>query len=137
MATTARNVIYRALRLIRAIDPTEIPEAQEVTDSLQAFNEMMHGLENHGIYMDWEDIDLTDTVTNPNRDIRPITYLLAAEIAPEFGKELTPEVAVEARGAKAILQAWYGVTLASRPDLSITDRLSRYGNVYNIKTDSV
>ena len=137
MATTARNVIYRALRLIRAIDPTEAPQADESTTSLQALNEMMHGLENHGIYMDWEDIALTDNMPNPNRDIRPITYLLAAEIAPEFGMELTPEVAVEARGAKAILQAWYGITPASRPDLSITDRLSRYGNVYNIKTDSV
>lgn len=137
MSTTARNVIYRALRLIRAIDPTETPEAQEVTDSLQALNEMMHGLENHAIYMDWEDIALNDDMPNPNRDIRPITYLLAAEIAPEFGKDLTPEVAVEARGAKAILQAWYGITPQSRPDLSITDRLSRYGNVYNIKTDTV
>ena len=137
MATTARDVIYGALRLIRAMDPTETPEADEVATSLQALNAMMHGLESYGIYMDWEDIELTDNIPNPNRDIDPITFLLAARIAPEFGKELTPEVAVEARGAKAILQAWYGVTPASRPDLSITDRLSRYGNVYNIKTDSV
>ena len=98
---------------------------------------MMSGLEAHGIYMDWEDIALTDNIPNPDRDIRHITYLLAAEIAPEFGMELTPEVAVEARESKAILQAWYGITPASRPDLSITDRMSRYGNVYNIKTDSV
>ena len=39
MATTARNVIFRALRLIRAIDPTEVPQADETTTSLQALND--------------------------------------------------------------------------------------------------
>ena len=98
---------------------------------------MLHGLENEGIYLGYQDIEPTDDLPFPRRDHRNIIYLLAADLAAEYGNELTPEVATQAREAKQVLPAHYGVQPESRPDLSITDRLSRYGNVYNIKTDGV
>ena len=137
MATTANDAIKRALRLIRAIDPTEEPEAEDGQTGIEALNQMAHNLEEDGIYLDFEDIQLTDDLPFPKRTVRSIIYLLAAELAPEYGKELTPEVAVEARASKKKLQAWYKRRIQSRPELAITNRLSRYGNVYNIKTDGV
>ena len=135
MSTTARTVIKGALRLIRAIDVTEEPQAEEIATGLEIMNQMIHGWENDGIYIEYEDIEATDDMPFPNRDIKHIRYLLAAEYSAEFGNELAPEVAVQAKEARAILQAQYGVQPESRPDLSITNRQSRYGNVYNIRSD--
>ena len=139
MATTAtaRTVIKGALRLIRAIDVTEEPEADDTTTGLEVMNQMIHGWQDEGIYIEYEDVELTDVMPFPKGDITHIRYLLASELAPEYGIELTPEVAVKAREAKATLQASYGIQPESRPDLSITNRQSRYGNVYNIRTDGV
>lgn len=134
---TARDVIRRSMRLIRAIDPTEEPQAEDFETGLTALNMMMHGFEDVGIYMDYENIEATDFLPTPNRDVRPIVYILAAEIAPEFGMELTPEVAVEARQALATLQAQYGIQPDSWPDRSIQNRLSRYGGSYDIRTDGI
>lgn len=139
MATTAtaRAVIKGALRLIRAIDVTEEPEADDLATGLEIMNQMIHGWQSDGIYIEYEDVELTDVMPFPKSDIREIRYLLAADLASEYGNELTPEVAVGAREAKASLQAQYGIQPESRPDLSITNRQSRYGNVYNIRTDGV
>lgn len=135
--TTARTLIKGALRLIRVVDSTEEPEAEEMADALLAMNQMIHGWENEGIYTDYEDVKLTDDMPFPNRDLKHIRYLLAAELAAEWGRQMSPEVAVQAREGKETLQAHYGIQPESKPDLSIQNRLSRYGNVYNIKTDGV
>ena len=135
--TTARTISKGALRLVRAIDVTEEPEADDLTTGLENMNQMIHGWANSGIHLNYENIELTDDLPFPDRDHENIKYLLAFRLAPEYGTELTPEVATMAREAKATLQAVYGVQLEARPDLSITDRQSRYGNVYNIKTDGV
>lgn len=135
--TTARDTIRGALRLIRAIDPTEDVRPEDANTGLVSLNEMIHGWKNVGIKLDYQDIEIGDNLPFPPEDHRNIRYLLAAEIAPEFGIELTPEVATEARQSLATLQAQYGTQPEARPDLSITDRLSRYGNVYNINSDAV
>jgi len=137
MSTTARTVVKAALRMLRAIDVTEEPEADDLATGIENMNRMIHAWENDGIYIEYEDVEATDNMPFPNRDIDNIVYLLAARLAPEYGDELTPEVAVGAREAKATLQAQYGVQPESRPDLSITNRQSRYGNVYNIRNDGV
>ncbi len=135
--TTARDTIKGALKLIRAIDATEEMQPEDTADGLRVMNEMIHGLENKGIYLNYADIELTDDLPFPPRDHREIRYLLAADLAAEFGNELTPEVATSARQALQYMQAQYGVQPESRPDLSITNRLSRYGNVYNINKDAI
>ncbi len=135
--TTARDTIRGALRLIRVIDSTEDVQAEDAADGLKTLNEMVHGWKNNGIFVDYQDIELGDEIPFPPRDHRNIRYLLAADLAAEFGTELTPEVATQARESFQMLQAHYGVQPEARPDLSITNRLSRYGNVYNIKSDSV
>jgi len=139
MATTAtaRTVIKGALRLIRAIDVTEEPEADDLATGIEVMNQMIHGWQDEGIHIEYEDVELTDVMPFPKGDIKNIRYLLAADLAAEYGNELTPEVAVEARKSLATLQATYGIQPESRPDLSITNRQSRYGNVYNIRNDGV
>lgn len=41
MATTVRNIIKGSLRLINAVQPTEEPEAEEYSDALIIFNDML------------------------------------------------------------------------------------------------
>ncbi len=137
MTDTARDVIQTALRVIRAVDVTEDVTAEDLATGLSAMNNMIHAWENQGIYINYESIEATDEMPFPDRDIELIMYRLAYRLAPEYSLELTPEVALSARDALATLQAQYGIQTEARPDLSITDRQSRYGNVYNIRTDGV
>ncbi len=135
--TTARDTIRGALRLIRAIDPTEDLEADDAATGLFAMNQMIHSWDSEGAIINYSDIELTDELPFPKSDHRNIRYLLAVELAAEYSLELTPEVATSAENALESITSKYGIQPESRPDLSITNRLSRYGNVYNIKTDSV
>jgi len=135
--TTARDTIRGALRLIRAVDVGEDVDAADIADGLTSLNEMLANWENQGILINYQPIELTDELPFPLRDHRDIRYCLALDLAAEFGNELTPEVAQQARESLQTIQAHYSEWPEARPDLSITNRLSRYGNVYNIKTDAV
>lgn len=123
--TTARVVVTRALKLIRVIAAEEEPQAQELVDGVAALNEMLHGLKSHNADLDYQDITADDDLPVPPEHIRPIRYMLAAELAPEYGTQLTPEVAVEARDAMTILQAYYARSTTLRVDEAYQERTGR------------
>ena len=133
---TARRVIQSALRLLSITDESEAASAEQASDGLEVLNDMLHGLQPRGADLDFRDIALTDEVPLPREHIEACKFLLAARLAPEYGTQLTPEVAVEAQRAEQIFQAAYRSVPTLRPDRGLRDRLHRYGNRYNITSDT-
>lgn len=96
MATVGK-IVQRALRLIRAIDVQEVPTGDEFETAIEALNSMMARWEADGTTTGWA------PVSNPSETMPTsveldgcIAYNLAAEIAPEYGVPLSPEVASKA-----------------------------------------
>src|SRR3546814_9921080 len=91
--TTARVLITGSLRLLRVIADEEEPTASQLADGLSSLNDLLHSLKSHNADMAYQDITADDALPVPREHIRPIRYMLAAELAPEYGAQLTPEVA--------------------------------------------
>lgn len=107
MAKTVRKVIYKSLRWIQVTAAEETPTAAQAQDALEDFNEMMHSLKREGIALDWRTLALDDALPLPDEDIRGFTAMLSIELAPGYGKEVDPAIAVIAERQRAMLQAAY------------------------------
>lgn len=126
--TTARVVLTGSLRLLRVIAAEETPEAVALEDGLEALNQLLHSLKSHNADLGYQDITLDDNLPVPPEHVRPIRYMMAAELAPEYGTQLTPEVAVIAREAMMTLQAYYGRQAVLAVDDAFQERSGR--NIY-------
>jgi len=104
MSSTARTVVTDALKLIQVTHPGRAPSADEMTDGVRAINLMLHSLEAEGVKLGFADIGVDDDVPLADRFIRGVKYLLAIDLAPEYGVEVAPEVAIIAAQSKTFLQ---------------------------------
>ena len=134
MTATARVVITDALYLLRVIAEEETPQATALTDGLRFLNRRLHALKTKNADLDYEDITLDDDIPVPVELEDAVTYYLAATLGAIWGKQLTPEVAVEAKEALPVLQAYYRRMAKLKVDGGIYNRLGRYS--YNINSDS-
>lgn len=93
---TASDIITRALKLVRAVPAGETPSDEEMTDALDALNDMLHSWALKGIDVGHTTLGLTDTVTLPDAYLKAVRYNLAVELAPEYGVPLAPEIVHQA-----------------------------------------
>lgn len=98
--TTARESVYRALKLIRVTARGATPSAGEAADGLTTLNRMLSSLITLGYEYNHTALGLDDaidiqntagTLTTGQRDglTGSIEVLLAAEMCQEYGKEIT------------------------------------------------
>lgn len=103
-ATTALDIIRRALRaiLVDAADSTLEPD--EYQDGLDALNDMMAALQAQGIRLGYNRLcHLTDTVSIPDGAIRGVVANLALDLAPQFSGKVTAALIKQASdGMKAM-----------------------------------
>jgi hypothetical protein len=128
MSNTARDVIYRALRLIRVTASGETPAAQEATDALQTLNFFLGGLQTQGYHYAHTTLGLDDTInlqsmegtlTQAQRDslVGHLTWLLAFALCPEYGKEPTKSMLADATaGRRAFAAAFVPVSPTTATD---------------------
>lgn len=102
--STAREVVTDALKYIQVIHPGRSPSADEMTDGVRSLNLMLHSFEAEGIKLGFADITVDDDVPLADKFIRGVTYLLAIDLAPGYGTEVSPEVAINAAQSKTFLQ---------------------------------
>jgi hypothetical protein len=133
MATTARALIRRALKLCQVVDEDEQPQASQSADALDSLNDMAAGLKTQGANLDWQPLGLSDDVPVAPEHIDDLKYLLARTLAPEYGVELRPEVALRAQQGESSLIAHFARVGKLGTDPSYIDRLDRYG--YDINSD--
>lgn len=126
MATTARDTVYGALRLIGAVPSGEVPAAQEAADGLAALNAMLHGWKNRGVDVSHVDLALSDAVALGQEFHEGVKYLLAVRLAPEYERPPAPELMSIADNAWRAIQMAHG----SPTDLTVEGGLLKMPGEY-------
>lgn len=108
MATTAGDIIKRALRLCRVIDAHTAMDANDAADALDTLNAMLAEWHEADIGLpDYSFAELTTELASDAADREAIAYQLAARLAPEYGVSLPAEVAAVAQGTMDRLRLRY------------------------------
>ena len=126
--TTAREMLTGALRLIRVIAEEETPNDVALADGLTILNETLHSFKAHGADLGFQDITLDDAVPVPKELVRGFRYIMAAELAPEYGATLTPEVNVRETEARTTVAAYYTRIGVLRVEESFQERTGRHAH---------
>lgn len=101
MSETAATVITSALQEI-LVQASEAPlEPDEIQDAIRYMNRFMAQLAADGIALGYTDVASTsDAITIPDGAINGLVFNLAIKLASQFGKAVSPELALNAREAK-------------------------------------
>lgn len=98
------EVVGRALRLLRVIDPTESPEAEQTQGAIVALNAMLRRWEANGMALGWSDVaEPSDVLPLPEEAIEAVVYNLATRLRPEYGVTLEADVYMLADESRRIL----------------------------------
>lgn len=94
MATTASDIIRRALRLLGVLDAQTSIEAVDSADALDTLNAMLAEWHEAGMGLpDYSFSSITDTLATDVADREAIAYSLALRLAPEYGINISPALA--------------------------------------------
>lgn len=128
--TTAATIVKRALRLLRVVDATEAPEAEDFETGRDALNGMLTRWEANGLAMGWQNVtNPTDELPIPPEAEQAVAFNLALVLRAEYGVSLDADVVQFATDGLAELQR---DMLVANP-LVLRPRLPRCGR-YNIYT---
>ncbi len=110
MTTTARDCIYRSLRMLGVSDPEETPSAPQAAYGLDALNRMVHGWKAVNVdvsHVDWT-LDSDVELEIDPRHIGAMEAMLAVYLSPEYpGSPVPPATAGLAEAGWRALQAAY------------------------------
>jgi hypothetical protein len=125
---TVSDIVGRALRILRVINPVQPIQASDMETGIAALNAMMRRWEANTLALGWSDVaDGEDTAPLPDEAIEAVVYNLALKLRPEYGADLEPDVIETARQGLADLQ---------RDQILATPlERDRRGWHYNIYTD--
>lgn len=127
MATrTARNVLEGAFHRMGFISEDEGLTAEQTDRGLTLMNDMMNGFEAEGIQYTHTDLAIDDVVNVPDFLVRSTEWMLADELADEYGKTLTAREQVQVDRARTNLQGYYFKIPQAQTDEGILNRRSPY-----------
>ena len=130
MAQVGR-MVTRALRLLRVVDATETPEAEDMQSGIDALNAMMSRWEADGLSLGWAPVmGSGDVLPAPAEAEEAIRFNLAIVLRGEYGLPLDPDIYQRAEEGLAALRR---DVLIANP-LHLRTRLPCSGR-YNIRTD--
>jgi len=130
--TTAANIVSRALRLLRVLDPNEAPEAEDFETARVALNSMVRRWEANGLALGWQDIESpSDEMPIPAEAEQAVAFNLALILRAEYGVSLDPDTVQFAQEGLSDLRR---DVLVANP-LVLRQRLPRCSR-FNIYTDS-
>lgn len=127
MATrTARDLITDAFHRIGFISEDEGLTAEQTSRGLSVMNDMMNGWEAEGIQYNHTDLGLDDTVNVPDFLLRSAMWMLADDLASEYGKVLTDRQQVDVANSRSNLQGYYFKIPQAQLDDGIRNRRGPY-----------
>lgn len=130
------ELVARALRLIKVLDPNEAIEASDYETARFALNTMMARIEADGISVGWQDVDNpADELPLPPEAVEAIAYNLAIALADEYGQSITPSIATKAEQG---LSSLYRDVLNANPIINRSSGPlpSNGWPYYNIRSDT-
>src|SRR4051812_47277368 len=102
---TAQTIINRALRLCRVLDAATAPEASDAQDALATLNALLAEMHAAEIGLpDYSFDSLESELASDAADAEALAYALAERIAPEYGAQLSPLIADQARQSMSRLR---------------------------------
>jgi hypothetical protein len=129
MATrTARNVIEDAFHRMAFITEDESITAEQADRAITILNDMMNGWEAEGIQYTHTDLGLDSVVNVPDFLVRSTMWMLADDLASEYGKTLTARQQMDVDRARSALQAYYYRVPMAQTDAGINSRRGPYTN---------
>ncbi len=110
MTTTARDTVYRMLRMLGVSDPEETPSSAQAEFGLLALNAMVKGWKAQGVDVghvaDWTLDSITDLEIDPQH-WTALCALLAIHLSPEY-----PNAPVPPATAQLAQNGWAGIQAA-------------------------
>lgn len=122
MATTHNQIIERALKRLGLTQVGETPSGDEYADGLRAYNDMLNGWRNKGIFVPFTTVADDaggDEVPFDDEDVGGIANNLAVVIASEYGKNPSPILIAQAVSDRNGLWSKYGASLKSSVDSAL------------------
>jgi hypothetical protein len=105
----AIDVIQRALRIIGVAQSTEALESDVAADALSVFNDLLAEWYGNIAIPDYSISGLTTTLTINDGDKEALAYQLAIRLAPEYGEQISPDIAAVAQESMQRLRNRYFV----------------------------
>lgn len=102
---TASDLVTWALRKLAIVPSGGIPSASELSDGVEALNEMLAEWKIDGIDLGLSTLAASSTVSVDDAYIRAIRYNLAEDICEDYGQPVPPNVARRAELGRRILTA--------------------------------
>ncbi|HED4877388.1 TPA: hypothetical protein R4K21_003207 [Stenotrophomonas maltophilia] len=131
MATVA-EIVSGALGLLRVLDATEAPEAEDMETGISALNMMMVRWEANGYSVGWSPVsNPADVMPNVPEADEAIMYNLAVKLRPRYGVQIDADVFADASRLKSDVLA---DVFASSP-MEMERGIPGWRCRYNIRSD--
>lgn len=105
--TAVAVIIRSALGVLRVVDASEPPEAEDFADGVRALNAMMAAWLVDGWDIGWTPVaGPEDVLTTPEWADEAIIYNLALRLRPSYGASLDEDVIAMARAGMATVSAF-------------------------------
>jgi len=101
--TTTNDIVTRALKRLRVVNPRETAEAIFASEGLQALNDMMASWKANGVDTGHETLTATDDFPLEPEHEQGVTALLAVRLAGDHGMEIDAGIERDAS------QGWDGL----------------------------
>lgn len=125
------DIVSRALRILRVIDPDEAVEERRFFNALEALNTMIDAWEGHGRAIGWSrQKNPKDIMPTPPELDEAIAFNLAVKLRPEYGKALEPDVIEFAKSGLNLIRTMIAANeyLEMDTDLPAAESSRRLGN---------
>ena len=135
--TLVSSVVTAALRKIRVVDATTVPEPYQMEFAIDAMNRMVVRWQANGTEFGYQPVTTPyDTLPAPMEAENAIIYNLALELGMEYGKAPTTDVVNFARGYLAEIVRDQSVSTPLRSGgTGAPFPASTWGSRYNVYTD--
>lgn len=81
---TVREICTRALRKLDALGRGEAPDGDSIEEAVNVYNDMLHGWRLFQVDIEHTTQDVNDTFPLDDQFVEGVTYILAAQLSPNY-----------------------------------------------------